>query len=155
MSECLSISRWHWRKLILDLRRRGEGRRESGAFLLAAPSSTRVITHICYDDLDPLAHDSGIIVFHGAGYVRLWELCEARQLHVIADVHTHPGNWTGQSHTDATHPMIGIAGHIALIVPFFAQRNAYSLRGVGIHRYRGDHQWQTCRRNSAFGLSLL
>jgi hypothetical protein len=39
-------------------------------------------------------------------------------------------------------------------VPFFAQRNAYSLRGVGIHRYRGDHQWQTCRRNSAFGLSL-
>jgi proteasome lid subunit RPN8/RPN11 len=156
MNDSLSMSRRLWRQLIGDLRARGAGRRESGAFLLATPDSRRVAAHICYDDLDPSALDTGIIVFHGAGYARLWQICEERQLRVVADVHTHPGDWTGQSYADATHPMVGTPGHIALIVPNFAKGNSFSLGGVGIYRYRGNHQWQDSSiRHPAFSLSLL
>src|SRR5205085_2828544 len=96
MNDAVSMPRRLWRDLMSDLRTRGEGRRESGAFLLAPPGADRVAAHVCYDDLDPCALDTGIIVFHGCGYVPLWQLCEARQLRVVADVHTHPTNWTEQ-----------------------------------------------------------
>ena len=155
MTERLSISLWRWQSLIRDLRRRGARQHESGAFLLAAPGSSRVTAHVCYDDLDSQALESGIIVFRGAGYTRLWQLCEARQLRVAADVHTHPGDWTEQSHTDLTPPMVGTPGHVALIVPNFAQGNTFSLRGIGIYRYRGNHRWQTCDVKSALNLCLL
>lgn len=156
MNENVSISYWRWRVLIRDLRARGAGQQESGAFLLAPPNSLRIAAHVCYDDLDPHALDTGIIVFQGSGYTRLWQLCESRQLRVIADVHTHPGDWTGQSHADETHPMVGTAGHLALIVPHFARFNTFSLRGVGVYRYCGNHRWQTCTdREPAFHLSLL
>jgi proteasome lid subunit RPN8/RPN11 len=156
MNESLTMSRRLWRQLIADLRARGAGRRESGAFLLAAPGSSGVTAHICYDDLDSSALDTGIIVFHGVGYARLWQICEERQLRVVADVHTHPGDWTRQSYADATHPMVGTPGHVALIVPSFARGNSLSLRGVGVYRYRGNHQWQErSRRDPIFSLSLL
>jgi proteasome lid subunit RPN8/RPN11 len=156
MNETVSISYWRWRMLIRDLRARGAGQRESGAFLLAPPNGLRIATHICYDDLDPRALDTGIIVFQGSGYTRLWQLCESRQLRVVADVHTHPSDWTGQSHADETHPMVGTVGHLALIVPHFARSNTFSLRGVGIYRYCGNHRWHTCTdQDPAFHLSLL
>lgn len=156
MHDAIFMPRRLWRNLIADLRVRGEGRRESGAFLLAQPDSTHIAAHVCYDDLDPAALDTGIIVFHGSGYARLWQLCEAQQLRVAADVHTHPGDWTEQSYADATHPMVGTPGHVALIVPNFARGNSSSLRGVGIYRYRGNHQWQDCTsRDPAFTLALL
>ena len=139
----LTISRRLWRKLVLDLRRRGDNCRESGAFLLARVNSTKITTYVCYDDLDPNCLDDGIIVFRGGGYVILWERCLKTQLKVVADVHTHPGFWTNQSHADKTHPMVGLPGHLALIVPNFARGNSLSLRGVGTHRYLGNHEWKS------------
>jgi proteasome lid subunit RPN8/RPN11 len=142
MNDRLNISKHLWRALILDLRRRGEANRESGAFLLAPPGRRDIAAYVCYDDLDSSALDEGIIVFHGAGYVPLWDLCLKRQLRVVADVHTHPDSWTGQSHADRTHPMIGTPGHVALIVPYFAGFNEDSFSGVGMYRYRGNHRWE-------------
>ncbi len=68
---------------------------------------------------------------------------------VVADIHTHGDEWTGQSDADRTHPMIGQKGHVSLIAPHFAQRNRLSLRGVGIYEYAGNHQW------NANGTTLL
>jgi proteasome lid subunit RPN8/RPN11 len=140
-TEPLRISIWLWMRLIRQLRKRGYGRRESGAFLLCKQGSRRITKFICYDDLDPTAMDTGIIVFHGAGFVPLWEYCRHAQMVVVADVHTHGDEWTGQSDADRTHPMIGKMGHVGLIVPHYAQRNLLSLAGVGIYEYAGNHQW--------------
>src|SRR6266542_2518763 len=109
-----------WMRLIRQLRLRGGGYRESGAFLLGRAESYRILKFICYDDLDPTALDTGIITFHGAGFVPLWDYCRDHKLHVMADVHTHGGESTGQSGSDRTHPMIGVKGHVALIVPHYA-----------------------------------
>ena len=147
-SEPLCISRWLWIRLIWQLRRRGGGKRESGAFLLSNQGVRRITRFICYDDLDPTALDSGIIVFHGAGFVPLWDFCRLRKMIVVADIHTHGNEWTGQSDSDRTHPMIGQKGHVSLIAPHFAQRNLLSVDGVGIYEYEGNHRWSD--RSAAF-----
>jgi proteasome lid subunit RPN8/RPN11 len=132
-----------WRRLLHQLRRRGSGERESGAFLLGKPGASRISRFICYDDLDETALETGIITFHAVGFVRLWEICETESLKVLADVHTHPSAWTGQSESDRTHPMIAMAGHVAVILPHFAQRTKSTLNGAGVYEYLGNHEWKT------------
>src|SRR5437763_809190 len=82
-----------WVRLVWNLHRRGQGRRESGAFLLGVRGEGRdkVKAFALYDDLDPHALDTGIVVFRGGGYAALWNLCRQRRLAVVGDVHTHPG----------------------------------------------------------------
>jgi proteasome lid subunit RPN8/RPN11 len=130
--------------LILSLRERGlEGRRESGAFLLGIRSEdqSRVLDFALYDDLDSGSLDRGIVHFDGHHYGALWELCRRSGHTVVADVHTHPFG-TRQSESDREHPMIAARGHIALIIPRFAQRMP-SLRQIGMYRYLGARRWHT------------
>jgi hypothetical protein len=137
---CIPASLW-WR-LLSELRRRGCNCRESGAFLLAKKGSNKVSKFVCYDDLDPTALNSGIVIFHGVGFARLWDVCLSCRMQVVGDAHTHPSSWTEQSESDRTNPMIGNPGHIALIFPCFASRRLQTLSGVGIYEYLGDHQWE-------------
>jgi hypothetical protein len=127
-----------------QLKRRGNGVRESGAFLLGNLGGCKIKHFIPYDDLDPAALDSGIIAFQGLGFVPLWNYCQRNRMQVLADVHTHGGKWTGQSETDRTNPMIETPGHVALIIPNFAHGNKASLKGVGIYEYLGNHKWRIC-----------
>jgi proteasome lid subunit RPN8/RPN11 len=143
----LEIPLSHWRQMFFELRKRGMGLRESGAFLLSRPNSKRVERFICFDDLDDSALDSGIIMFHANGFVRLWNICMDEGIRVVADVHTHPDDWTGQSWADKSHPMVAQAGHISLIIPDFAQGHGNSLKGVGVHEYLGSHKWKTYSSN--------
>lgn len=134
-----------WARLIFRLRRRGAGKRESGAFLLgpAADASSRVTTFLCYDDLDAKAYQSGGIAFHAEGYARLWEYCREKKLQVVADVHTHPGKSVRQSPIDQRNPMVPVVGHIAMIVPSFGRTSLWSMNGAAVYEYLGDFKWRT------------
>lgn len=135
-----------WHSGIAELRRRGSGRRESGAFLLGERAvrggmeRRRVRRFVYFDDLDPRCLESGIVVFDGAGFGPLWRLCRESGLAVVADVHTHPGI-ARQSDADRRHPMIATPGHFALIVPDFAARVPASA-DLGVYEYTGGHQWR-------------
>ena len=133
-----------WRRLLKELRRRGGGRRESGAFLLRArgAGNGRITHFICYDDLDP-ASCPGAITFHAEGYAALWEYCREKAVEVIADVHTHPGPHVGQSEIDQRHPMVPVVGHTAMIVPNFADAAWWSLEKVGVYEYLGNFTWRS------------
>ena len=156
MAAKLEISQINWLQLQRTLKRKGQGCRESGAFLLAARDSTRVKRFIAYDDLDPHCLDTGIIRFDGAGYVALWDLCGKTGLRVIADVHTHPAVWTDQSSSDLSNPMIPRAGHIALIIPKYASHLLLGFKGVGIHEYEGEGKWQRRSKTPGyFKITLL
>lgn len=61
-------------------------------------------------------------------------------MQVIADVHTHPASWFGQSAIDKANPMIPERGHIGLIVPHFAERN-FTPNEIGIHEFLGRAGW--------------
>lgn len=145
----LFFTKANWKKLVRELKKRGHGERESGAFLLGNPSDRTITDFICYNDLDPHCLDSGIIVFNGNGYIPLWNHCLEQGLKVLADVHTHPGGWTGQSAVDQQHPMIAQAGHLALIIPNFACNKNQLLQGVGVHEFLGSRTWKACTEQDA------
>jgi hypothetical protein len=138
----LSCSWFLWRRLLARLRERGRNRsRESGAFLLGRRQDgrARIVDFVLYDDLDPHCLDSGIVRFDGRYFSELWALCKTRGLTVVADIHVHPDG-SGQSDSDRTHPMISRAGHIALILPRFADA-PQPRRDIGLCRYEGAKRW--------------
>ena len=131
-----------WQKMIQELGRRSlGGSRETGVFLLspAEESTRRVVRAAYFDDLDPECL-VGNIHIRASGFSKLWDLCDAERLRVIADIHTHPCTWVAQSPTDRANPMIARQGHLALIVPYFGTRPVQA-REVGVHEYRGDGGW--------------
>jgi proteasome lid subunit RPN8/RPN11 len=140
----LSCSWRLWQRLLKKLRERGRGVRESGAFLLGRKGDDgrrRIVDFVLYDDIDPHALDTGIVHLDGRHFGKLWDLCRARSLTVVADVHTHPGG-AGQSNSDRAHPIIARAGHLALIVPNFAAPPVRRA-ALGIYRYGGRGRWKT------------
>ena len=141
----IRIPVWLWAAVIFDLRKRGAGRRESGAFLLGNQRgiSGRVTSYLCYDDIDPAAYQMGAIAFHAAGYAALWQHCKERKIEVLADAHTHPGPDVRQSGIDQRHPMLPVTGHTAMIVPDFARTAWWSLQAVGVYEYLGGFKWRT------------
>jgi hypothetical protein len=133
-----------WRNGLRELGRRGEGRHESGAFLLGRKRGARgsVEKFVFYDDLDPHCLDTGIVVFDGAGFGPLWAICRATGLRVLADAHTHGGGSPArQSPVDRENPMVALAGHVAFIVPGFAQRPVRPAE-MGVYEYLGEHRWR-------------
>jgi hypothetical protein len=155
----LSCSWFLWRRLTADLRQRGRNAtRESGAFLLGRQPDgepARIVDFVLYDDLDPHSLDTGIVRFDGKSFGKLWALCRARGLTVVADIHVHPGG-SGQSASDKAHPMITQSGHLALILPDFARTPILRDR-IGIYRYLGNQAWQTvpgAERRAFFHIGL-
>ena len=140
----IRIPVWLWARVLGDLRRKGNGRGESGAFLLGrgGKSPARVTAYLCYDDIDPGAYQGGAIQFHAAGYAALWQHCKEKKLQVLADAHTHPGAHVGQSPIDQRHPMLPVVGHTAMIVPHFGNTGWWSLKSIGVYEYLGNFQWR-------------
>lgn len=140
-SNRLEVPKATWFDLMVDLRQRGAGKRESGAFLLGqAQGSTRhVHSWVAYDDLDAGALTKGYVILGTEAFTRLWAMCSKRQQVVVADVHTHPRG-PHQSLSDRTNPMVSQAGHMALIVPHYAQGKV-TPRSVSVNVYLGAKSW--------------
>ncbi|SPA36211.1 conserved hypothetical protein [Cupriavidus taiwanensis] len=142
-SSLLEIPASLWTELIADLRRRGGGRRESGAFLLGKMNGAvrRVEAWVPYDELDPNALTSSYVRLDTPAFARLWSKCSDLGKIVVADVHTHPRG-PCQSNSDRTNPMVSQAGHLALIVPNFACGQV-TTRDVSVNVYLGGKQWES------------
>jgi proteasome lid subunit RPN8/RPN11 len=142
--EVVRIPVWRWARLVRELRRRGGGQRETGAFLLARrdDEDAGVAAFICYDDLDSESCRTGAIAFHADGYSGLWAYCRRKQLEVVADVHTHPGQHVGQSWIDRENPMVPVVGHTAVILPNFGRTPWWNLDTAGVYEYLGNLKWR-------------
>jgi hypothetical protein len=130
-----------WNAGVTELARRTQNcTRESGAFLLGTEGPMRRIeAFVFYDDLDPHSLSRGYVRFDGSKFPLLWRICRERNLTVVADVHVHPGGY-GQSHSDQTEPAMPRAGHFAIILPNFAQRET-TPGGIGMYEYFGNGRW--------------
>jgi hypothetical protein len=130
-----------WNAGVLELRKRADGRRESGAFLLGSENGARRIEEfVFYDDIDPNSLSTGIVEINGRRLGDLWAHCRKTGRRVVADVHVHPGGFR-QSASDQANPIMAEVGHVAIILPHFAQR-ATSPGGIGIYRYLGSRKWR-------------
>ncbi len=154
----LTMPFWRWAGIVRQLRDRGRGERESGAFLLGQlhDGRGRIQRAVYYDQIDPHALDHGYVWIR-TGFEVLYEICRRERMRIIADVHTHPGASTHQSDLDMRNPMSLRRGHLALIMPHFAQAPWWELDGIGLYEYLGDYQWRTWTdaRTERFRLSLL
>lgn len=137
----LACDKHIWNAGVLELRRRAGARRESGAFLLgdAAAEGRRIKHFLFYDDIDPHCFDHGIVEFNGALLGEVWRRCRELNMSVVADVHVHPGYY-GQSASDRANPIMPEAGHLALILPDFAQ-GACLPGAIGLYEYLGSRKW--------------
>lgn len=151
----LEISKQLWSGLIAHLRAQGRGTRESGAFLLGLKASAgRVVTgFLPYEELQADALQEDYVSLSAASFSKLWAVCQEHNLSVVADVHTHRFG-PQQSRSDKTNPMVALAGHVALIVPHFAQGNI-QLADIGVHVYQGSHRWASQFGNSVPSLIRL
>ena len=138
--QSISISIGLWLKLIIGLRRRGAGIRESGGFLLCNPGKSKVIKIVFYDQFDKSVSESGIIKFKGGAV--FFEYLAKEKLEVLADIHTHPTQNTGQSESDKKNPMIRTIGHIAMIAPNYAKNFLLSPNQCSIYEYLGHFDWK-------------
>ena len=130
-----------WQAGVAELRRRADGRQESGAFLLGSTGKARRIEEfVFYDDIDPNALRPGMVVLDGRRLGGLWAHCRKTGRVVVADVHVHPGGF-GQSASDRANPIIAEVGHMAMIVPDFASRAA-GPGDIGVYEYLGRRQWR-------------
>jgi proteasome lid subunit RPN8/RPN11 len=130
-----------WVGLLEHLRRRGGGIRESGAFLLGNMVGARrgVSDFIPYEHLQDDALNEDFVALRADSFSKLWAECDRRRMSVVADVHTHRFG-PQQSMSDRVNPMMALAGHVALIVPRFAQ-GLVNVEDLGAHVYRGAHRW--------------
>lgn len=141
-----------WVELLSHLRMQGAGVRESGAFLLGHKAEARRVVKqfLPYEQLQADALHDDYVSLSAASFSKLWDLCRAQGLSVVADVHTHRLG-AGQSRSDRANPMIAVNGHVALIVPRFAQGNN-RLHDLGMYTYEGNHTWTAY---SGFAISRL
>lgn len=141
-----------WSALMGDLHRRGGGHHESGAFLLGHVSESFKVVHgwLAYDEADPSSREHAIVRLDSSAFTRLWDTCEVHRMEVVADIHTHPRG-PAQSRSDRAHPMISLAGHIALVAPNFA-RGPVMPKDVSFNVYQGAGCWQSYYRSKAAAL---
>ena len=137
----LEASAQLWTDLLEHLRPGYAGVRESGAFLLGHKADARRVTtrFLPYEQLQADALHDDYVSLTAASFTKLWDLCRAESLSVVADVHTHRLG-SGQSRSDRVNPMVALKGHIALIVPRFAQ-GSVRLQDMGMYVYEGNHTW--------------
>lgn len=144
-----------WGALMAHLREQGGDVRESGAFLLGHKTDAGrvVMRFLPYERLQSDALRGDYVALNAASFAKLWEVCRAESMTVVADVHTHPFG-PGQSRSDRTNPMVALKGHIALIVPRFAKGNPRP-QDVGLYVYEGNHQWASYLGSDVGRLLLL
>jgi proteasome lid subunit RPN8/RPN11 len=136
----LTCRRRLWISILKQLRERGLGQRESGGFLLGRcfENSRTIEAFLPYDVIDPNCLN-GAILFDGSKMDLVWRECRACNLQVVADVHTHPAGYR-QSSIDKANPMIPEKGHIAIIIPNFAE-GYYTPGQIGMYEFRGGGKW--------------
>ena len=132
-----------WQAGVSELARRTlGGQRESGAYLLGVnlpAGGQRILEFVFYDDIDRRALETGVVTIRQTALPRLWELCRERGYGVVADIHVHPGGY-GQSSSDMANPVMPRAGHVAMILPNFAQAPCRP-GGIGIYEFLGAGRW--------------
>lgn len=132
-----------WHSLISHLRHQGQGVRESGAFLLGSINGGQrnIQGFLPYERLQADALHEDYVALSSKSFAKLWVQCRAKKMSVVGDVHTHRFG-PQQSISDKANPMIARQGHMAIIIPRFAQRAVRPV-DLGIHNYCGSHRWSS------------
>lgn len=136
------VSKKLWLETWQGLLKRGEGTREA-ACIWGGKRATTVDTASSVTFLDDLPGVRAGARYHQmtrATIGALFEILRRNGDMIVADIHTHPGPWTGLSRTDAASPIEFRPGLPAMVIPHYANATP-SLSELGLHEYVGDGRW--------------
>lgn len=138
----ISVTQKLWFETWLGLRARGDGKREAACVWSGrrSPSGDIAQSVTFLDDLPGVRAGE---LYHRPSrqtIEALFNVLRERQEIIVADIHTHPGEWVDLSITDAAHPIEFRRGLPAMIIPYYAQAEP-TLEGLGLHEYIGDGVW--------------
>jgi len=132
-----------YRELIRDLAASGRGQKESGAFLLGTQDDgvRKVTSYLMYDVIAPASsREHDYVALTGEEMATAWSHAigwVSRRWPTFIRIHSGCTESLG-----SRHPMVSIAGHVALIVPSFATGNPMP-GDLGIHRLSRNGQWES------------
>jgi len=139
----IEVTHQLWVETWSGLRTRGAGKHEAACIWSGKRSPGGDIVHSVtfLDDLPGVHAGERYHQLSRVTINALFELLRARHEMIVADIHTHPGDWVDLSPTDAEHPIEFRRGLPAMIIPNFA-KFAPALDGLGLHEYLGDGAWR-------------
>ena len=131
-----------WKLTWEGLSKRSDGRIESLCIWAGQRSpDVSVVTEVIF--LDGIEGVEGFALFHRItreATAQIFAILKDKGLQIVADVHTHPGDWVGLSDTDREHPLEYRVGFISIVLPYFGRTDPMQ-EDIGMHRYEGNHQW--------------
>jgi len=139
--KCYYIPRDLFEASIKVLRKRG-CRKQEGLVLWAGASSPNaeeayVISYI----IPRRGHWGGGVRLDTRVLLKLSEELEKRDLLLLAQVHTHPGNF-GHSLGDEKRAISYRIGYISIVVPNFALSDTGDLSTCYVYEYMGNWKWK-------------
>ena len=131
-----------WRQTWEGLSERSRGQIESLCIWAGRRThESSEVTEVIF--LDGIGGVEGFALFHRItreAVGEIFAILKDKGLQIIADVHTHPEEWVGLSRTDREHPLEYRIGFVSIVLPHFG-RAEHNKSGIGMHRYKGNHQW--------------
>lgn len=103
--------------------------------------SEAVVMAVVYPCGPDVALEPGYVHVGADTTAEMGRWLRAQSLTALAQVHTHPGGWTGHSPTDSDFSIASSEGFLSLVWPHYAARPVATTSELGIHQLLGG-RWE-------------
>lgn len=140
------ISRHLFGESVKVLRKRGRRKQEGLVLWAGAPSPNAEEAYIVSYVVPQRGHWGGGVRLNARALLKLSGELEKRDLILLAQVHSHPGNF-GHSWGDEERATSFRLGYISIVVPNFALTEIHDLSLCYVYEYKGNWKWRLLDRN--------
>jgi len=141
-----SIKRYYlprdlFEKTIKALRKRGQQKQEGLVLWAGAASSDAEEAYVLSCIIPKRGHWGGGVRLNSRCLLKLSDELQKRDLLLLAQVHTHPGNF-GHSLGDEYKATSYRIGFVSIVVPGFALKETGDLSKCYVYEYEGNWKWR-------------
>jgi hypothetical protein len=128
------------------LKKRGCRKQEGIVLWAGAPSPNGEEAYLVSFIVPRRGHWGGGVRLDTRVLLNLCEELEKRDLLLLAQVHTHPGDF-GHSLGDERRALSYRIGYISVVIPNFALHDIHDLSTCYVYEYVGNWKWKLLKRN--------
>jgi len=148
------IPRHLFDKSIKVLQKRGRRNQEGLVLWAGAPSSNAEEAYIVSYIVPRRGHWGGGVKLDSRVLLKLSEELERRDLLLLAQVHSHPGDF-GHSLGDEERAVSYRLGYISIVVPNLALIDIHDLSTCYVYEYMGNWKWILLKSNEVASRFLI
>lgn len=135
------IPRYLFEKSIWLLRKRGRLKQEGLVLWAGAVGTDTEEAYVVSLIVPRRGYWGGGVRLNTTTLLKLSNELEKRDLSLLAQVHTHPGNF-GHSWGDEKKATSFRLGYVSIVVPDFALNEIYDLSTCYVYEYEGNFKWR-------------